>query len=105
MALHMGCQEAAVVMLLQARQQGLQSRFYVTDYAERNGMTVTNMGGIEVDLNDLGAVRIKLGPREIRAEKKQRVAVEDRMIAGSSADHAAHADIVRIVVRHKVLTS
>ena len=97
-------EEAAIVMLLQARQQSLQSRLYVADDAECNGMTMTDMRGVEIDLNDGGLVGIELGPRKICTEKKQRVAVEDRMIAGGSADHAAHADIVGVVVRHEVLT-
>ena len=82
MPIHMRREEAAIVMLLQARQQSLQSRLYVADDAECNGMTMTDMRGVEIDLNDGGLVGIELGPRKICTEKKQRVAVEDRMIGG-----------------------
>ena len=64
---------------------------------------MSDMGGIEVDLNDLRPVGIELGPRKICSELKQHITLQDRMIAGGSADHAGHSDIVGIVVRHKVL--
>ena len=40
-------------MLLQTRQQSLQSRLYVADDAECNGMTMTDMRGVEIELNDV----------------------------------------------------
>ena len=58
---------------------------------------------IDINLNDGRAIRIELGPGEIRAEQKQHVAVEDGMVAGGPADDAGHADIVRIVVFEGVL--
>ena len=64
---------------------------------------MSDMRGIEVDLNNLRPVRIELSPRKICAELKQHIAVKSSMIAGSSADHTGHTDSVGIVVRHKVL--
>ena len=102
---HMRRQEAVILVLPQTRQQCLQGRLDIADGAERDGMTVSDMRGIEVDLNDLRPVGIELGPGKIRPELKQHVTVKDSMIAGGSADHAGHADIVGIVVRHKVLAA
>src|SRR5258708_5619210 len=66
-------------------------------------MTVSDMRGIEVDLNDLRMVGIELGPRKICSELKQHITVKDSMISGGLTDEARHPDIVRIVVRDKVL--
>ena len=98
-------QEAIVLVLPQTRQQCFQGRLDVADGAERDWMTVSDMRGIEVDLNDLRPVGIELGPGKICSELKQHIAVKDGMIAGGSADHAGHADIVGIVMRHKVLAA
>ena len=96
-------QEAVIFVLPQSWQQCLQGRLDVSNGAERDGMTMSDMRGIEVDLNNLRPVRIELSPRKICAELKQHIAVKNSMIAGSSADHTGHTDIVGIVVRHKVL--
>src|SRR3984885_14006328 len=66
-------------------------------------MTMSDMRGIEVDLNDLRAVGIELGPRKICSELKQHITVKNSMITGGSADHTGHTDIVGIVVCHKIL--
>ena len=84
-----------------ASQRGLD----VADGADRHRMPPPDMRGIAVDLDDRRAVRIELGPGEIRAEQEQHVAVEDGVIAGGPADHAGHADIVGIVVFDEVLAA
>src|SRR5271154_4369947 len=66
-------------------------------------MTVSDMRGIEVDLNDLRSVGIKLGPRKICSELEQHIAVKDSMIAGGLTNEAGHPDIVGVVMRHKIL--
>src|SRR5580658_2764061 len=100
---HMRRQEAAVLVLLEAWQQCFQGRLDVTDDAERDWMTVSDMRGIEVDLNDLRPIRVELGPRKICTELKQHIAVKDSTIAGGLTDEARHPDIVGVVMRHKVL--
>ncbi len=102
-ALHVRREEAAIIMLLEAWQQSLESQFDVSNDAERDGMTVTDVRGIEVDLNDLRPVGIELGPGKICSEQEQHITVEDSVIAGGLADEARHPDIVGIVMRHKVL--
>ena len=54
-------QEAIILVLPQTRQQCFQGRLDVSDGAERDCMTVSDMRGIEVDLNDLRPVGIELG--------------------------------------------
>ena len=60
---------------------------------------------IAINLNDGRAIRIELGPREVRAEQKQHIAVEYGVITGWSADDAGHSNIVRIVVLDEVLAT
>ena len=43
-ALHMGRQERVVLMLLEARQQGLQGRLDIADRADRHRMPSPDMG-------------------------------------------------------------
>src|ERR1700722_21002939 len=90
-------------MLLEARQQSLQGQLDVSDDAERDGMTVTDVRGIEVDLNDLGPVGIELGPGKICSEQEQHITVKNSMIAGGLTDEPGHPDIVGVVMRYKVL--
>src|SRR5271165_1341663 len=52
-----------------ARQQSVQSRPDVANRSDRNRMSSPDMRGIEVDLDDLRAVRIELRPGEIRSEE------------------------------------
>ncbi|MGB7043110.1 MAG: hypothetical protein WBD83_26530, partial [Xanthobacteraceae bacterium] len=56
---HAGIQEAIVLVLPQTRQQCFQGRLDVSHGAERDRMTVSDMRGIEVDLNDLRPVGIE----------------------------------------------
>src|SRR5260370_5878481 len=103
MAPHVRRQEAIILVLSQTRQQCFQGRLDVSDGAERDWMTMSDMRGVEVDLNDLRPVGIELGPSKICSELEQNLTVEDRMIAVGFADHAGHSDIEGIVVRHKIL--
>ena len=80
----MARQERVVLMLIEARQQGLQGRFYSADRADRDRMSPPDMRGVDVDLNDLCLVRIEMGPREIRAQQ-QHVAVENGVIGGGTS--------------------
>src|SRR6476469_10918926 len=68
-------------------------------------MPPPDVRGISIDLNDGRAIRIELGPGEIRAEQKQHVAVEDGVIASWAADDAGHPHIVWIVVLDEVLAA
>src|SRR3954447_22561137 len=68
-------------------------------------MAPSDMRRVVVDLDDGRRVWIKLRPSEVAPEQEQHVAVEYRVIARRTADHAAHADIVRIVVLDEVLAA
>src|SRR3954464_13492214 len=68
-------------------------------------MSSPEMRGIAVDLDYRRFVRIELAPSEIRTEQQQYVAVQNGMIAGGTADHAGHADIVRIIVFDEILAA
>ena len=92
-------EEAIVVMLHEAGQQRFQGRLDIADRADRADRVASDhMGRVRVDLDDLGLIRIELAPGEIAAERYQHVAVENGVIACRLADHAGHADVVRIVV-------
>ena len=103
--LNMARQERVLFMLLKARQQSLQGRLDIADRSDRHRMTPPDMRRILVDLEDRGLVRIELRPGEIGAEQQQHVAIEHGVIAGGPADHASHADIVRVVVLDEVLAA
>src|SRR5260221_52000 len=96
-------QEAVIIVLPQTRQQCFQGLLDVSDGAERYWMTVSDMRGIVIDLNDLRPVGIELGPRKICSELKQHITVTDGMISRGLTEEARHPNIVRIVVRDKVL--
>ena len=61
--LHMDRQEAAVLVLLEARQQSLQGRLDIADRPDRDRMSSPDMRGIDIDLNDRRLVRIELASR------------------------------------------
>jgi hypothetical protein len=60
------------------------------------------MIGCDVDLNDLGLLRVKLLPREVGAQQQQGLAFGHRQIARFPADNAGHADVVRVVMFKRI---
>jgi hypothetical protein len=104
-ALHMGRQERVVIVLREAWQQGIQCGLDITNGPDSHRMSPPDVRRIGINLNDSRAIRIELAPGEIRAEQKQHIAVEDGVVAGTTADHAGHPDIVRVVVLDEILAA
>src|ERR1700733_9583917 len=65
-------------------------------------MSAAEMIGCQVDLNDLGVLRVELPPGEVGTQHQQGLAFGYRQIARFAADNAGHADVVRVVVFKRV---
>ena len=61
-------QEGVLLARMQPREQGLDGVLDVSHYADIDRMTSAQMGGVAVDLDELGLVRIELASVEIGAE-------------------------------------
>ena len=59
----------------------------------------------EVDLRDLGVLRIELPVGKVRAQQQERVAVLHRGVARGEADQAGHADVEGVVVFDMLLAA
>ena len=75
MPLDVGVAEGRVMALSNTRQQCLKRILDVANHAQCNGMTTPDMGWIDIYLNDLGVVRIKLTLRKIGPKKQKRVEI------------------------------
>ncbi len=58
-----------ISFLREPRQQRFHGRLDIPHEAERYGMASSEMRRIEIDLNDLGVIRIVLAPGKIGAEQ------------------------------------
>jgi len=74
-AFHIRIEECGIFALGNARQQRLKRVLDIPHHAEIDRMATANVGRINIDLDDLGVVRVKLAPRKIRTEKQQGVTV------------------------------
>ena len=68
-------------------------------------MALAQMGRLDVDLNDIGMIRIELAPGKVGAEKKERVAAQNRMVGGFVPEQAGQADPMRIIGLKEVLAT
>ena len=74
-SLDVAIEKPGVFPLPNARQQRQQSILDISHDADVNRMAATDVGGVDIDLDDIRVVRIKLSPSEIGTQKHQRVAV------------------------------
>src|ERR1700730_16244894 len=98
-------QEASILVLLDAREQGLQTRLDIANRSDRYRMASSDVRRVAVDLDDRRLAWIELAPGKIRSQQQQHIAIPDGVIASGSADHPGHADVVGIVVLQKILAA
>jgi hypothetical protein len=72
---HIRIEECGIFALRNARQQRLNRVLDISHHAEVDRMAPADMGRVDIDLDDLGVVRVELPPRKIGAEKQQGVTV------------------------------
>src|SRR5712671_6983495 len=87
-----------VGLLLETRKERFDRGGHIADQAELDRRPAPEVLRPYVELGDAhAAFRIKLAVGEVGAEHEQRIAVAHGVVAGTEADQARHADVVRVV--------
>src|SRR5215467_6065918 len=88
----------AVAIFLEPRQQRLERRADVTDYAEVYWCTAPDLLCSNIDLRNAhrGPLWVELSVGEVSPQHQQHVAIEHGVVARREADQPRHADVVGI---------
>ncbi len=81
----------------QLRQQRRDRGADIADQAEVDPAMASEASGAQINLRDLGLLRVELAVGEARAEEQEGVAVEHRPVARREPDQPSHAHVVGVV--------
>ncbi len=97
-------EELRVLLLLDERQHGVESRLDVALDRQVDGRAAAEHLGARIDLHG-ARVGQELVVREVGADHDHEVGVLDALGGGAVAEQARHADVERVVVLHEVLAA
>src|SRR5580698_8320643 len=95
--------EGLVRFSLKQRYECVERVFHISDQAQIDWGSPSNLFAKPIYLNDLRVLWIKLLVREIRSQHQQRITVHHCVIARREAKQAGHSNIKRVVILDELL--